>query len=159
MKNFKQMQKEGCFRTTSKAIALLMMVSVLLFPSTNYSQKSESNNAEKTDNTNDRLIVKLNELDKLAEFPGGMEKFYEKVVAHLEGTDLSYSGFKQIHTSFVIEKDGTMSDIVVDSNLDVALQKEIIAGIKAIKAKWNPATLDLKPVRTSYTMPIVVNLQ
>ncbi|MFM9824943.1 MAG: energy transducer TonB, partial [Flavobacterium sp.] len=113
----------------------------------------------KQQNNNERLIVKLNELEKLAEFPGGMEKFYKKVSENLDASELNYTGFTQIHVSFIIEKDGSMSEIVVDSTLDSELKKEIIIGLKSIKTKWLPATLENKPIRIEYSLPIVLNIE
>jgi protein TonB len=181
MKTFKSMPKECCVSMLNNVQALFIVITALLLISTSsYSKNSIISNSDWTikqvqtpcldsiikkkttatdvQNTNERLIVKLNELDKLAEFPGGMEKFYEKVIAKLDDSELSYTGFTQIHASFIIEKDGSMSGIVVDSTLNSELKKEIIDGLKSIKAKWSPATLDNKPVRISYSLPIVLNL-
>lgn len=181
MKTFKSMPKECCVSMINKAQALFIVITALLLISTSSYSKNNLIVKPKLNlqqvktlfldsiikkiiitsdlpNTNERLIIKLNELDKLAEFPGGMEKFYEKVIAKLVASELSYTGFTQIHASFVIEKDGSMSGIVVDSTLDSELKKEIIDGLKSIKAKWSPATLDNKPVRISYSLPIVLNL-
>jgi hypothetical protein len=180
MKNLKSMSKKCCVSKINKACALFIMSTTLLLISTSsYSRNNLISNSERTikqvqtlildsiikkiivtsdlQNTNERLIIKLNELDKLAEFPGGIEKFYEKVIAKLDASELSYTGFTQIHASFIIEKDGSMSGIVVDSTLDSELKKQIIDGLKSIKAKWSPATLDNKPVRISYSLPIVLN--
>lgn len=181
MKNVKSMPRESCLSKMKSSNVLFVLVSsVLLLSTTSYSKNHLISNPElvikqmeikcldtikkekivsaNIENSNERLIIKLNELDKLAEFPGGMEKFYEKVIAKLDASELSFTGFTQIHASFIIEKDGTMSGIVVDSTLDSELKKEIIDGLKSIKAKWSPATLDNKPIRISYSLPIVLNL-
>jgi hypothetical protein len=181
MKNVKSMPRElGLSKMKSSNVLFVLVSFVLLFSTTSYSInhlllntnfeskqleikcldtiKKERIISTSIENQNERLIIKLDELDNLAEFPGGMEKFYEKVIAKLDASELSFTGFTQIHASFIIEKDGTMSGIVVDSTLDSELKKEIIDGLKSIKAKWKPATLDNKPIRISYSLPIVLNL-
>lgn len=181
MENVKSMPREsGLSKMKSSNVLFVLVASVLLLSSSSYSKNNLISNSDiaikqveakcldtikkekivstTIENQNERLIIKLNELDKLAEFPGGMEKFYEKVIAKLDASDLSFTGFTQIHASFIIEKDGSMSGIVVDSTLNSELKKEIIDGLKSIKAKWSPATLDNKPVRISYSLPIVLNL-
>ncbi|TRX39193.1 energy transducer TonB [Flavobacterium restrictum] len=107
---------------------------------------------------NERVIINLNELDKVAEYPGGIQNFYSKISANLDSSELNYKVFTQIHVSFVIEKDGTMSEIVVDTTIEPDLKKEIIDGLKAIKTKWSPAIMDNQPVRIAYGLPIVLNL-
>lgn len=181
MKNVKSMPREwSVSKMSNRNVLFALVTSVLLLSFSSYSKnnlisnsdlaikqmevpcldtiKKEKITSSNIEDTNERLIIKLNELDKLAEFPGGMEKFYEKVIAKLDASELSFTGFTQIHASFIIEKDGSMSGIVVDSNLDSELNKEIVEGLKSIKAKWLPATLDNKPIRISYSLPIVLNL-
>ena len=182
MKNLKSTQKESYISIINKAFVLFIMIATLtLITSSIYSKNHQNKNFEFTikqpeakcldtvkkrktitsnhQNNNERLIIKLNELDKLAEFPGGMENFYKKVSTNLDANELSYTGFTQIHVSFIIEKDGSMSQIVVDSTLDSELKKEIIDGLKSIKTKWSPATLNNNPIRMEYSLPIVLNLE
>lgn len=181
MKNFKSMPENFSVYKINSQLMLLILITVLLFfPNNSYSDnrrvlsnessikqiefpcldsiKKRKVTSSNFQNPSERLIIKLNELDKLAEFPGGMEKFYEKVTAKLDASELSYTGFTQIHASFIIEKDGSMSGIVVDSTLDSELKKEIIDGLKSIKAKWSPAIQDNKPIRITYSLPIVLNI-
>lgn len=180
MKNLKLQSEKKINLLKNKTLLFNILICNLLITSSGYSRNGFVNyktyfNPTQTSNldsikkrktissheqkNNERLIVKLNELEKLAEFPGGMKKFYKKVSANLDASELNYSGFTQIHVSFVIEKDGSMSGIVVDSTLDAELKKEIIIGLKSIKTKWLPATLDNKPIRIEYSLPIVLNIE
>ncbi len=179
MKKIKLLSKKIGSSLKNKVLTLGILISTLLITSNCYSKNKFTNNKTalktietncldtikkrktislKQQNNDERLIVKLNELDKLAEFPGGMEKFYKKVSENLGASELNYTCFTQIHVSFIIEKDGSMSEIVVDSTLDSELKKEIIIGLKSIKTKWLPATQENKPIRIEYSLPIVLNL-
>lgn len=61
--------------------------------------------------------------------------------------------------SFVIEKDGSMSDIKVLRSSDKSLEKEAIRVLKSLKVKWAPGYMDNEKVRTQYTLPIKVALK
>ena len=104
----------------------------------------------------ERVITNLNELNALAEYPGGIEYFNAKISSNLDASELDYKVFTQINVSFVIEKDGSMSEIVVNSKVEPDIKKEIIDGLKSIKAKWSPAIFENQAVRISYSLPIVL---
>lgn len=98
-------------------------------------------------------------LDKLPEFPGGMKKFYTYVGQNFEKPELEVSKTMKIFVSFVIEKDGSMTDIKVVKDPGYGLGLEAIRVLKSLKTKWSPGILNGKSVRTSYNLPIVVEVR
>ncbi|MFM9826572.1 hypothetical protein, partial [Flavobacterium sp.] len=107
MKNIKSLSKKIGSSIKNKSLYLGVLISTILITSNCYSKNKftnhktalksiEINNLDtikkrktislKQQNNNERLIVKLNELEKLAEFPGGMEKFYKKVSENLDAS-------------------------------------------------------------------------
>ncbi len=103
----------------------------------------------------------VGELDHLPEYPGGINKFYEYVGNNIDRPDydenLSVSMLTVI-MSFVIEKDGTMTDIKVLRSTDKNLEKAAIKVLKSLKAKWRPGIKDGENVRTLYMLPIKVKM-
>jgi protein TonB len=100
------------------------------------------------------------ELDRLPEYPGGMKKFYEFVMNNVEESKFeNSSGTVSVIMGFVIEKDGSMTDIRVLRSSDKSLEKEAIRVLKSLKVKWSPGWLDGDKVRTQYTLPIKVDLK
>lgn len=98
-----------------------------------------------------------NELDRLPEYPGGIKKFYEYVGDSIDKSEVENSSSSvSVIMAFVIEKDGTMTDIKVLRSFDKALEKEAIRVLKALRIKWSPGYLDGEKVRTLYTLPIKV---
>lgn len=96
-------------------------------------------------------------LDKLPEYPGGIKKFYDYVSFSIERSELENSAAQvSVIMSFVIEKDGSMTDIKVLRSSDKALEKEAIRVLKALKVKWAPGYLNGERVRTQYSLPIKV---
>ncbi len=97
-------------------------------------------------------------LDKQPEFPGGMKKFYEYVGNNFEKPNLDDVESVSVFVSFVIEKDGSMTDIKVLRNPGYGLDKEAIRVLKSLKTKWKPGIKDGEYVRTQYTLPIRIQM-
>jgi len=98
-------------------------------------------------------------LDKLPKFPGGIEKFYSYVGSNFEKPEIDENRTIKILVAFVIEKDGSMTDIRVLRNPGYGLDKEAIRVLKSLKTKWEPGMMNGKPVRTAYNLPISVQMQ
>jgi periplasmic protein TonB len=97
-------------------------------------------------------------LDKKPEFPGGINKFYAFVGNNFEKPELESGQIMKIYVSFVIEKDGSMSDIKVLQDPGFGLGKEAIRVLKSLKTKWTPGIIDKQAVRTAYSLPISVQM-
>jgi protein TonB len=98
-----------------------------------------------------------NMLDRMPEFPGGIQRFYDYVGRKFESPELNVNEITVI-VSFVIETDGAMTDIKVLRNPGYGLDKEAIRVLKSLKTKWTPGVKDGQHVRTLYTLPIKVKL-
>lgn len=98
-------------------------------------------------------------LDKMPEFPGGLDKFYKYVGNNFEKPEIENVNSLRIYVSFVIEKDGSMTDIKVLKDPGYGLGREAIRVLKSLKTKWAPGILDSKPVRTAYNLPIIIQIE
>lgn len=92
-------------------------------------------------------------------FPGGLDKFYKKVGKEFNPPRSEKSMTLKVYVSFVIEKDGTLSNIKVARDPGYGMAEEAIRVLKAIKTKWKPGIKNGNPVRTAYNLPITVNLK
>lgn len=98
-------------------------------------------------------------LDRLPEYPGGINKFYEYVGNNIEKPEIDeHLSMISVIMSFVIEKDGTMSNIKVLRSSDKNLEREAIRVLRSLKVKWAPGYKDGEKMRTLYTLPIKVAL-
>lgn len=98
-------------------------------------------------------------LDKFPEFPGGIDKFYTYVGRTFEKPEIDDAKTIKVYVSFVIERDGSMTDIQVRRDPGYGLGKEAIRVLKSLKTKWSPGMIGGKPVRTAYNLPITVQMQ
>lgn len=103
-------------------------------------------------------IVASATLDKLPEFPGGINRFYTYVGNNFEKPDVDSGSTMKVYVSFVIEKDGSMTDIQVKRDPGYGLGKEAVRVLKSLKTKWSPGMIGSKPVRTAYNLPITVQM-
>ena len=86
-------------------------------------------------------------------FPGGnVQKWISKNVKYpVLAMENGIQG--KVYIQFVIEKDGSITDVKVVRGVDASLDKEAVRVVKAMP-KWKPGKQRGKPVRVSYTLPI-----
>jgi protein TonB len=112
-----------------------------------------------TNTTKSDEPLTTNRLDKLPEFPGGINKFYSYVGNNFEKPEIEGEETISVYVAFVIEEDGTMSNIKVTRDPGYGLGKEAVRVLKSLKTKWTPGMIGGQPVRTSYYLPISVKLE
>ncbi len=105
----------------------------------------------------DNTIYNMAGIEVKAEFPGGVDKFRQFVANNYRvPEDLTRGG--NVFVSFVVEKDGTMSDIKVIRDVGSGTGAEAIRVLKSIKTRWTPGEQNGKKVRMLFSMPIKVQV-
>lgn len=88
-------------------------------------------------------------------FPGGLPKLYQYLRNHInypsQAHELNVQG--KVFVSFVVEKDGSISNIEIQRGLGHGCDKEAIRVISNMP-KWKPGRQMNIPVRTSFQLPI-----
>jgi protein TonB len=100
--------------------------------------------------------VNSKELDRQPMFPGGIKNFCEYVGSHFERQEMEEGETVRVLVSFVIEKNGTMTDIEIINKTTPVIDNEALRVLTSLKTKWSPGYKDGAPVRTRFTMPITV---
>jgi protein TonB len=95
-------------------------------------------------------------LDEQPDFPGGIDKFRQQVGNKFNAPEIDEKIIITVMVSFIIEKDGTMTDIKVIRNPGYGLDLEAIRVLKSIKTKWKAGKINGESVRTQYNLPIKV---
>lgn len=97
--------------------------------------------------------------DKMPEYPGGMTetmKYLSRSIKYPQkARDKGEQG--RVVLQFVVERDGSITDVEVVKGVSSSIDKEAIRVIKKMP-KWNPGILNGKPVRVRYTLPIMFRL-
>ena len=120
----------------------------------NFDYDGDSWGEEESDGEADIFQV----VEDMPQFPGGsVQKWIAKnVKSPMIAQENNIQG--KVFVQFVIEKDGSVSDVKVARSVDPSLDKEAIRVVKAMP-KWKPGKQRGKPVRVSYTVPINFQLQ
>lgn len=90
-------------------------------------------------------------------YPGGMNEFRKFVAKNYNLPNLEKDLKGKVLVQFVVEEDGSLSDIKTVRDLGYGTGEEAIRVLK-LSEKWKPGILDGKPVRVRYTLPIDLNI-
>lgn len=91
------------------------------------------------------------------QFPGGMLEFYKFVGKNFKTpTEASVNKIEgKLYVEFMVEKDGSLSEINVVKDLGYGLGDELVRVLK-LSPKWNAGIRDGQPVSVLYTLPITI---
>lgn len=103
----------------------------------------------------DQTVYKLNEVDEKPEFEGGMQKLYTYVTTNFMVPEKSGLKGKTV-IEFIVEKDGTLSDMKVTQDIGYGTREEILRMFKKFK-KWKPGKKNAEIVRTLFVFPVNIN--
>ncbi|TAF67259.1 MAG: energy transducer TonB [Cytophagales bacterium] len=94
-----------------------------------------------------------------ANFPGGIEKFYKYVQKEMEyPTQARRMGLEgKVTVQFVVDKDGSITDVKVLKGIGGGCDEEAIRVIKA-SPKWNPGKQRGQNVKVRMSLPISFKL-
>ncbi len=99
-------------------------------------------------------------VEKMPEFPGGMAECMKYVGKNIKYPTIAQENGIQgrVIVQFVVNKDGSIVDVVVARSVDPYLDKEALRVVKGMP-KWIPGEQRGKPVRVKYTLPVMFRLQ
>ncbi len=97
------------------------------------------------------------EIKKKKEFSGGLNKFYEFINANYRLPEVP--GLRgEVKVSFIINEDGSIGDFKIIQNLGYGTGEELIRVLKTTGNKWSPAVKDGKPVKSTFVLPLKINI-
>lgn len=98
-------------------------------------------------------------VDRQPSFPGGMANFYSYIKNSIKYPKEAYANKIEGKTflSFIVEKDGKLSDIKVERTLGYGTDEEAIRVLRE-SPKWDPGIVNRTPVRVKYNIPINFSL-
>ncbi|TCD11563.1 energy transducer TonB [Pedobacter frigidisoli] len=103
----------------------------------------------------DNQVYDFVSIEKQPEFPGGLPKFYKYLGNAIKYPPMAQENNVQgkVFLSFVVEKDGKLTDITVTRGLGSGTDEEAIRVLKA-SPRWNPGIQNGKPVRVKYNINV-----
>jgi protein TonB len=99
-------------------------------------------------------------VEQMPEFPGGenaLRKFIaDKLMYPVIAQENGIQG--KVYVSFIVDKDGSIKNAIVVRSVDPSLDREALRVINSLP-KWNPGKQRGRPVKVSFTVPIIFILQ
>jgi protein TonB len=94
-------------------------------------------------------------VEEYPEFPGGEKALYEYIKNNIRYPEVARtSGITgTVYVQFVVEKDGSISDVKVLRGIGGGCDEEAVRVVKSMP-KWKPGKQRGQPVRVYYTLPI-----
>lgn len=126
----------------------LLLISVISF--TAFSQDKPAQEDTKVYNTVG--------LDVMPEFPGGVMAFKKIFETGIDKSSIKGPSAKifKVYVSFIIEKDGTMTDKKVLRDTGFDFGKQVLVLLEKTKDKWSPGKIGGKAVRVLYYLPVTI---
>lgn len=147
-------KKESPIKIVLKVFSVGVMYALLLFV---FSTKATAQKGSNKADVKDKDLYTMANIEKLPEFPGGLTEFYKfigkkfKMSAEAQKNKLEGKAYMQ----FIIEKDGSLSDIKTLQDPGYGIGDEATRVLK-LSPKWTAATQEGKPVRVMYSLPITI---
>lgn len=99
-------------------------------------------------------------VDRMPEYPGGWNGLAEYLSGNIhypeEAAEHNIEG--RVMVGFVIEKDGSVTDVEVLRGIGYGCDQEAIRVVSGM-ARWQPGIKDDQPVRVHFNLPISFRLQ
>ena len=94
-------------------------------------------------------------VEQMQEYPGGIPALIQFLQENLQYPEQAMASHIEgrVLVAFIVEKDGSISDIKAVRQVDPSLDNEAMR-VVSIMPKWTPGYMNGKPVRVRFTLPI-----
>ena len=98
--------------------------------------------------------------EKMPSFPGGQDALFDFIEKNIKYPKVAEDNGIQgrVILTFIVKKDGSLSDVRVAKSVDPSLDKEAVRIIKSMP-KWNPGIHRGRYVNVKFTVPVTFRLQ
>ena len=99
-------------------------------------------------------------VEQMPSFPGGPAQLMKWLAEHVQYPTVAQENSVQgrVIIAFVVERDGSITDVNVVRSVDPLLDKEAVRVVSNMP-KWIPGKHDGAPVRVKYNMSLTIRLQ
>lgn len=99
-------------------------------------------------------IYPVKKLDKKPQYVGGEEKVYRYIMENFIMPEIDKDVKIITEVSFVIEKDGTMTNFKIEKGGEYGIGEELIRILKEMPSEWIPGQKNGKAVRSRLKLPM-----
>ena len=123
-------------------------------------KEKESKSKEEQNESESNKIFNGDDVDQQPSFPGGTNALNTFIASNLKYPAVAQENGIQgrVIVKFIVEKDGSISNVEVDRSVDPGLDNEAMRVVKAMP-KWIPGQINGKAVKVECSHPFVFRLQ
>ena len=129
------------------SLKVALMILVLLFSFTTSTAQTKKNN----------MVYDVVEV--MPQYPGGQIAMLKYIMENIKyPKQIMEEGIQgRVTVSFIVEKDGRVSNVRLLRSVQPSLDKEAIRVVKSMP-KWTPGKQNGKPVRVRFNLPVMFKL-
>lgn len=130
------------------SLKVVLMMLVLLFSFMTSTAQTKKNN------------MVFDVVEVMPQFPGGQIAMLKYIMENIKYPEQAMKEGIQgrVAVSFIVEKDGRVSNVRLLHSVQSALDKEAIRVVKSMP-KWTPGKHNGKPVRVRFNLPVMFKLK
>ena len=142
-----------------KAIKYLLIGALMIvFSNATMAQTNSGDSANKIEGDSVRIYEIV---EQMPSFPGGNQALFEYLSKHIHYPVVAEEKRIQgrVIVTFVVERDGWITDVRVAKSVDASLDKEAVRVVRGMP-RWIPGKKkNGKAVRVKYTVPVTFSLK
>lgn len=125
--------------------------------SNEYIDEAEVQDVEKIENVKGNEVLDV--VEQMPSFPGGETMLMEYFSSNIRYPEVAVENGIQgrVVVTFVVERDGSISDVEVTKSVDPSLDREAVRVTKSMP-RWKAGMQNGKAVRVKYAMPVEFSL-
>lgn len=142
---------------------LLLLLAVLfsyVVKAQNYPPTEPSKKATPLEVKQDKDLHYYAKVDVKPEFPGDVVGFQKTLDLKINKENFGSAPAKKYNTyvTFVIEKDGSMTNAVIKRDPGYGMGNEVLRVLKEVDQKWKPGLMNNNAVRVLYSVPVTIQI-
>jgi protein TonB len=142
---------------------LFLLLAVLfsyIVKAQNYPPTEPSKKATPLEVKQNKDLYYYAKVDVKPEFPGDAVGFQKTLDLKIIKENLESVPAKEYNTyvTFVIEKDGSMTNAVIKRDPGYGVGNEVLRALKEVDQKWKPGLMNNNDVRVLYSVPVTIQI-
>lgn len=98
-------------------------------------------------------------VDPVPQFQGGVKAMYQFLAENINYSIDSTGINGKVYVAFMVNTDGSVSDIKIKKGLNQPLNEEVKRVIQLMSGKWTCGYQNGVPVRVAYVLPVSIRLE
>ena len=153
------MEQKSNFKNRKSIKKAVILLAFSLMPIAIFAQEKQGvfmpNTSVKQAQQADSMII----IDPVPQFTGGSKAMFKFLADNIRYSVDSTGINGKVYVAFMVNTDGTISDITIKRGSNPALNEEVKRVVKLMSGKWTCGYQNGVPVRVAYTLPVGMRVE